>query len=102
MGLIGLTLVIVALLTLSPWSSHNSGAEVLRQGDTNCDQVVNAQDGLGALQVAASIQPTPICGFAGDIDCSGDVDTTDAIGIVRYAAGLPSASAAAQSECPQI
>lgn len=103
MGLAGLTLLVVALLTLGAWSSPTSNAEVLRQGDTNCDQVVNATDALGALQVAADVQPTPICAFAGDIDCSGEVDVSDAIGILRYAAGLPAASgAAAQSTCPPI
>lgn len=100
MGLAGLTLLVVTLLALGPWSSPSSNAEVLRQGDTNCDQVVNATDGLGALQVAADVQSTPICAFAGDIDCSGDVDTTDAIGILKYSAGLP--TPAAQGECPPI
>jgi glucose/arabinose dehydrogenase len=103
MGLAGIGLLVVALLTLGPWSSPNSNAEVLRQGDTNCDQIVNAADGLGDLQVAAAVQPTPLCAFAGDIDCSGEVDTKDAISIVRYAAGLPTASsAAAQGACPAI
>ena len=102
-GLSGLALLVVALLMLGPWSSPDSNAEVLRQGDINCDQLVNATDGLGALQVAANIQPTPICTFAGDVDCSGDVDVTDAIGIVRYSADLPAHSvAAAQGDCPPI
>lgn len=102
-GLTGLGLLVAALVVLSPFSSTDSNAGVLLQGDTNCDQTVNAADGLGALQSAANVLPTPICALAGDIDCSGDVDTTDAIGIVRYSAGLPTPSAAAvQGGCPAI
>lgn len=102
-GLAGLALFALAVLILSPFSSTDSTAGVLLQGDTNCDQTINAVDGLGALQSAADVLSTPICASAGDVDCSGGVDATDAIGIVRYAAGLPAApGAATQGDCPAI
>jgi glucose/arabinose dehydrogenase len=106
-GIAGLALAIVLLLALAPWSSGNSSAQVLHQGDANCDQLVDARDALAVLHVAASVPPfAPCAAESGDVNCDGAVNTTDAIDIMIYAVGLPARTAAAVpvagETCPPI
>jgi photosystem II stability/assembly factor-like uncharacterized protein len=64
-------------------------APVLR-GDINRDGVVNAADALLAQQALAAIPlPAPFTPLpAGDANCNGVLDLTDAVVILRFAAGL--------------
>src|ERR1700730_4204233 len=106
-GIGGLALTIVLLLALAPWSSGNSSAQVLHQGDANCDQLVDARDALAVLHVAANVPPfAPCVAEAGDVNCDGAINPADAIDIVMYAVGLPARSAAAipvaGETCPPI
>jgi glucose/arabinose dehydrogenase len=106
-GITGLALVILVTIALAPWSSGDSGAQTLRQGDANCDQVVDARDALAVLRVAANVPPfAPCAAQTGDVDCSDAVDATDAIDIVMYAAGLPvptgQGALSVEGACPPI
>src|ERR1700694_2147791 len=106
-GIAGLALVIVPLLALAAWSSGNSSAQVLHQGDTNCDQLVDARDALAVLHVAAMVAPfAPCAAESGDVNCDGAVHVTDATDIMMYTAGLPTRTAAANTvtgeTCPPI
>lgn len=92
------------------------GTEVI-WGDDDCNNAVNAVDGLKNLQEIAGIpygQEAPCftlgdpvsvtpSGAAqilwGDIDCDGDLDSVDALGILRSVAGLPVNQ---QPQCPEI
>jgi glucose/arabinose dehydrogenase len=106
-GIAGLALVILVTIALAPWSSGNSGAETLKQGDANCDQLVDARDALAVLHVAANVPPfAPCAAQTGDVDCNDAIDATDAIDIMMYAAGLPvptaQAAVAVEQGCPPI
>ena len=106
-GIAGLALAIVLLLALAPWSSGNSSAQVLHQGDANCDQLVDARDALAVLHVAANVPPfAPCAAESGDVNCDGAVNATDAIDIMMYTVGLPTRAAAAVTvageTCPPI
>ncbi len=105
-GIAALALVVVVAIALAPWSSGNSGAESLQQGDANCDQVVDALDALAVLHVAANVPPLPDCAQqTADVDCSNSINAVDAIEIMGYAAGIPSrtgGAAAAEQTCPPI
>lgn len=102
-GLGGLALLVIALTLLSTWSSS---AQVLRQGDANCDQVIDARDALADLRFAANILPFADCtAVTGDVDCDGTIDAEDAIQIVKYVEGLPTSTEAPGSldgACPAI
>lgn len=60
-----------------------------KSGDTDCDEDVDAVDGLFDLRYVAALSH-PLCVFAvGDVDCDGDIDAVDALLILRQIAGLP-------------
>jgi glucose/arabinose dehydrogenase len=106
-GIAGLALAIVLLLALAPWSSGKSSAQVLHQGDANCDQLVDARDALAVLHLAASVPPFAACAAeSGDVNCDGAINPTDAIDILMYTVGLPTRAAAAATvageTCPPI
>lgn len=106
-GIASLALAIVALLALAPWSSGDSSAQVLHQGDANCDQLIDARDALAVLHVAANAPPfAPCAAESGDVNCDGAVNASDAIDIMMYTVGLPTRTAAATTvageTCPPI
>lgn len=86
-------------------------------GDDDCDGGVGATDGLKNLQDVAGLpygQTEPcfpigdpvgvgIAGFGqliwGDVDCDGDVDSTDALSLLRWVAALPVSQ---EPNCPEI
>lgn len=87
-------------------------------GDDDCNGAVNAVDGLKNLQELAGIpyeQEDPCFALGapvgvspaggaqqllwGDVDCDGDVDSVDALGILRSVAALPVAQ---EPGCPMI
>jgi hypothetical protein len=82
-------------------------------GDTNCNDFVQANDGLPLLFSAAGLQNAsvnsancPTLGSPlgpakwGDSDCSGTIDSQDMITILKYEAGLPEGPIPAG--CPHI
>src|SRR5450759_1692047 len=106
-GIASLALAIGALLALAPWSSGDSSAQVIHQGDANCDQLIDARDALAVLHVAANAPPfAPCAAESGDVNCDGAVNASDAIDIMMYTVGLPSRTAAATTvageTCPPI
>jgi parallel beta-helix repeat protein len=72
---------------------HDSGAPDLSQED-GCPHLGDEVTAPTALAPAASVT-------FGDVDCDGDIDTTDAMAILRYVAHLP-AEPGAQGGCPAI
>ena len=72
----------------------------LKQGDVDCDNIVNAVDALKVLRFGASLnvaqsEPCPdigtvltLAGVFGDIDCTGVVNAVDALKLLRYGAAL--------------
>ena len=88
-----------------------------RWGDDDCDADVDSVDGLKNLQEVAGLpysQTDPcfelgdVVGVAtasgiqiawGDVDCDGDVDSVDALGILRSVAALPVVQ---QQPCPVL
>src|SRR5574341_1086096 len=56
-------------------------------GDADCNETVNAVDGLKVLRFVAGLDSAGCLG-ATDVDCSGAVDSVDALDILRYVAGL--------------
>jgi hypothetical protein len=57
------------------------------QGDADCSQGVTLSDVSVILQHSAGIGAAP-CGRAADIQCDGDVDTSDALQLVTSLAGM--------------
>jgi titin len=80
----------------------------LKQGDVNCDNLVNSVDALLVLRFGAGLsvnqtQPCPVIGTVltlagvfGDVDCTGAVSSVDALKVLRFVAALP----VAQTEPP--
>ena len=66
-----------------------SGGPVGILGDTDCDNDVDAVDGLHVLQDAAGFDPDADCLAQGDVQCDGDRDAVDALGILTNVAALP-------------
>lgn len=56
-------------------------------GDADCNETVNAIDGLKVLGFLAGLGSSSCLG-ATDVDCSGAVDSVDALVILRFVAGL--------------
>lgn len=87
-------------------------------GDNDCDVDVDSVDALKGLQYVAGIsfvQTTPCFPLGetigtspaavdvrlwGDVDCDGDVDAVDALGILRHVAGI--ATVAGGGACPAV
>jgi titin len=74
-------------------------APTLRQGDVDCDGVVNSIDSLKIVRYSAALgypqtEPCPDIGtvvsqLIGDVDCNGLVNSIDSLKVLRYAASLP-------------
>jgi hypothetical protein len=56
-------------------------------GDADCNETVNAIDGLKVLRFVSGLGSSS-CLDATDVDCSGAVDSVDALVILRFVAGL--------------
>ncbi|TMB98798.1 MAG: glucose sorbosone dehydrogenase [Chloroflexi bacterium] len=69
----------------------SSSAGVPKQGDVDCDQVIDSVDALLLLRQAAGISTQVPCATSGgDVNCDGKITSVDALHVLRYAAGLPS------------
>ena len=68
-------------------------------GDADCNQVVNAVDGLQVLRFVAGFNGSN-CLQVADVDCSGAINAVDSLEILRFVAGLQQ-SGLPQS-CPGI
>ncbi|HET8944553.1 MAG TPA: CAP domain-containing protein [Dehalococcoidia bacterium] len=68
-------------------------------GDADCNETVNAIDGLKVLRFVAGLG-TSSCVGATDVDCSGTVDSVDALDILRFVAGLQQTGL--PEDCPGI
>ncbi len=88
----------------SPTPTPTAGPSVtptnrpLRQGDLNCDPLVDGRDALRLVRATAGVPETPAGGCPdpyarspkfGDVNCDGAVDAGDAVSILEHAAGLP-------------
>lgn len=83
--------VFAVLLITSPWSAGSSEGTATIQGDTDCDQDVDAVDVLFDLKWIAGIEPFGECTEeAGDVDCNGEIESVDGLHILRYLAALDS------------
>jgi glucose/arabinose dehydrogenase len=92
--------VAIAVLALSPWPGGSSAGEIL-QGDADCNEAIDARDGLAALRFAADAEPFANCvEEAGDVDCDGGVDLDDVLLILLYSGGISSGAPA--GFCPAI
>jgi serine protease len=65
-------------------------------GDVNCDNRVNVIDVVTSLGFAVGVQPA-FCWRYGDIDCSGLLESNDALAVLGYIGGLTDAL---PSGCP--
>ncbi len=99
-GVIALAVVVVTLIAIRADGPTGTSAGGLVQGDTNCNQDVEALDALGALLADADVEPLPDCLEAGDVDCDQDVDADDAVAILMHIADLSAAQIA--GGCPAI
>lgn len=79
-------------------STQSASQSAHLQGDANCNDVVDAVDGLQILESAAGLQPTS-CLPLGNVNCDSATDALDVIGILRFAAGLPTSPV---NGCPAI
>jgi glucose/arabinose dehydrogenase len=95
-GLLAVTGIMIALAALS----SDSSAALSLQGDVNCDQSVGVEDGLQTLDLAAHLSVSPPCAPLADVDCSGSIDATDAVNIVRFAAGFTAPTST--GGCPAV
>lgn len=91
----------VALLTYNHLIAATSGAVfagpeegVLYRPDVSglrvacCDETVTSVDALFILQAEAALTDSVACGFDGDVDADGDVDSIDAALTLQFVAGL--------------
>lgn len=92
----------VAIAAIALISSPGSSAGAVLQGDTDCNQTVDAEDALWALREAASLDVQPCTKTAGDVDCDGSIEAGDAIAIIEFSAGLGAGAAAAAAGCTPI
>ena len=99
-GIIALAVLVVTLIAIRSDGPTGTSAGGLVQGDTNCNQGIEALDALGALLADADIDPPADCLEAGDVDCDQDVDAADAVAILVHIADLSAAQIA--GGCPAI
>jgi len=93
----------------SPCFVATSSDAVRLQGDVDCDDDIDAVDGLGQLRHVAGFEVNqqpgcPVVGseFAslfGDVDCDDDVDSVDALKVLRHLVGF---SVAQNEPCANI
>jgi hypothetical protein len=69
------------------------------QGNADCTNGINVQDGLAILLAIGGVHALP-CADNADVDCSGGEDGKDVLDIFRFLAGLPPLPAA--SGCREI
>jgi plastocyanin len=70
-----------------------------KNGDVDCNGVINSIDALKVLRHSAGLNSPP-CIALGDVDCNGLINSIDALKILRHSAGLPPAPK--PSGCPDI
>lgn len=56
-------------------------------GDADCNEIVDAVDGLKVLRFVAGLGPSN-CLEGTDVDCNGAINAVDALAIIRFVAGL--------------
>ncbi|MEX0682463.1 MAG: hypothetical protein WD904_07930 [Dehalococcoidia bacterium] len=83
-------LILIALTVAVAFGLRADGAASTSviQGDADCSQGVGTSDVAAVLDYAGSLTDGLPCQAAANVNCDGKIDARDALGILRFAAGL--------------